>query len=240
MLSPLDPERESLVLGVVRDATERKRTEARAEEARDMYFKEVHHRVKNNLQVISSLLALQSAETSDPHTLAILRESRNRVKSIALIHEKLYRSAELTTVHFADYVRDLVADLVHTYGVTHHGLTVRTEVEDTALEIDTAVPCGLIINELVSNALKHAFPAGATGELVISLRRIGPRQHHLTVRDTGVGLPGDGDWRSSHSLGLRLVSDLTRQLDGDIDIDSGPRGTTVAIVFRELHYTERR
>jgi PAS domain S-box-containing protein len=238
MLSPLESEQDLLTLAVIRDATERKRIEAQARQAKEMYFKEVHHRVKNNLQVISSLLFLQSTYTTDPNTLAILNESRSRVKSIALIHEKLYRSPELVKLDFAEYVRDLVADLVRTYGLNQESLNVRTSVEDIALEVDTAIPCGLIINEIVSNALKYAFPTGSSGEISVELTPITDDKFLLIVRDDGVGLPENFDWRNSNSLGLKLVNDLTRQLDGTIEVDTS-QGTTFRITFRELHYNDR-
>ncbi|MGE3274023.1 MAG: sensor histidine kinase [Vicinamibacterales bacterium] len=239
MLSPLG-DSSALVLGIVRDATERKRVEALALEAREMYFKEVHHRVKNNLQVISSLLFLQSRNTSDPGALAILTESRSRVQSIALIHEKLYRSAELTTVDFGEYVRDLVAELIATYGVGHENLRVRTEAAALALDIDTAVPCGLIINELVSNVLKHAFPDGRDGEVAVTVGATGNGRYRLEVRDTGAGLPAGLDWRHASTLGLRLVTDLASQLDGELTITSSPQGTDVRLVFAPVTYKERR
>ncbi len=238
MLSPIEIEQGRLMLAVVRDVTERKRIEAVAREAREMYFKEVHHRVKNNLQVISSLLYLQSVHTSDPVILGILNESRSRVKSIALIHEKLYRSSELVKIDFAEYVRDLVADLYRTYGVNQEGIAIATRVEDVRIEIDTAVPCGLIINELVSNALKHAFTGRVTGTITVDLRHLKESEFLLEVRDDGVGLPKGFDARASNSLGLRLVSDLTRQLDGTMAIDT-TNGTLFRITFREIQYKER-
>ncbi len=238
MLSPLDTHEGRLVLGVVRDATERKRMEAEALRVRETYLKEVHHRVKNNLQVISSLLFLQSVHNPDPNVLEILKESRNRVKSIALIHEKLYRSSGLVRLDFSEYVRDLVSDLFRTYGMDQRGITVDIRVEDIALEIDTAIPCGLIVNELVSNVLKHAFPSGQEGRVLIELVPNGQRRFSLLVEDNGAGLPSDLDWRTSSSLGLKLVNDLTRQLDGTIEVDT-TRGTAYRIVFHEVQYKER-
>jgi PAS domain S-box-containing protein len=238
MLSPLESDQGSLTLAVIRDATERKRIETQAREAKEMYFKEVHHRVKNNLQVISSLLFLQSTYTIDPNILEILKESQSRVKSIALIHEKLYRSPELVRIDFAEYVRDLVADLFRTYGVHQENINLQTIVSDVNLEVDTAIPCGLIINELVSNALKYAFPPGRSGEISIELTPTAENEFLLIVRDDGVVLPKDFDWRASNTLGLKLVTDLTMQLDGTVEVDAG-RGTTFRITFRELHYKER-
>lgn len=240
MLSPLDMEHFPLVLGVVRDVTERKRFEMQALAAREMHLKEVHHRVKNNLQVISSLLYLQSAHTQDSKVLELLTESRNRVNSIALIHEKLYRSDGLVRLDFGAYVGDLVASLFGAYGVNSEKLRARTRIREILLEVDTAIPLGLVINELVSNALKHGFPSGASGEVWIELEALNPRDFALVVGDDGKGLPENFDWRSSSSLGLRLVNDLTRQLEGSVDIKSSPgQGTVFNIRFRELQYKER-
>jgi PAS domain S-box-containing protein len=238
MLSPLEFENGSLVLGVVRDATERKRIEGQAQEAREMYIREIHHRVKNNLQIVSSLLFLQSLHSTDPNIHEILTESQNRVKSIALIHEKLYRSAEMIRLDFAEYVGDLVLDLFRTYGVHQEGINVYTNIEDIHLEVDTAIPCGLIINELVSNVLKHAFPTGTAGEVSIALARTGPDALLLTVSDNGIGFPVGFNWHQSPSLGLKLVKDLARQLDGSVEVDS-TSGTTFRITFKELQYKER-
>lgn len=239
MLSPLRIDHDTLILGVVRDVTERKRVETQAREAREMYIREIHHRVKNNLQVISSLLFLQSTHTNDPNIWNILKESQSRVKSIALIHEKLYRSTEITRLDFSEYVRDLIAELFRAYGVNHQGIHVHTHIDDVHLEVDTAIPCGLIINELISNVLKYAFPSGGGGgEVVIRLAPVAPREFLLVVHDNGVGLPENFDWRSSNSLGLRLVMDLARQLDGHVEVDTRS-GTTFNITFKELQYKER-
>jgi PAS domain S-box-containing protein len=238
MLSPVEIERGRLVLGVVRDVTERKQAEVEARERREMLLKEIHHRVKNNLQVISSLLYIQSTYVSDPGTLEILTESQNRVKSIALIHEKLYRSEDLEKLDFSDYVRDLLADLIRTYQVEPGSIAVHTHIESSPLGIDTAIPCGLILNELVSNAFKHAFPTGGAGEVWIDLRPAADERYELSVRDDGVGLPESFDWQKSNSLGLKLVTDLTKLLDGKVEVRSGA-GTTFVITFTELQYKER-
>ncbi len=231
-------EEHPLVLGVVRDATERKRIEEQAREAREMYIKEIHHRVKNNLQVISSLLFLQSTHSTDPNILEILKESRSRVKSIALVHEKLYRTSEAARLDFGEYVRDLVTDLFRAYCVDQEGIRVTTVVNDVHLEVETATPCGLIINELVSNALKHAFVGRQSGELLLELESRDAGEFLLTVRDDGIGFPGGFDPQTSKSLGLRLVVDLTRQLDGTVEVEHNG-GTTFRVRFRELHYMER-
>jgi PAS domain S-box-containing protein len=240
MLSPLDVEQHPLVLGVVRDVTERKRFEMQAIEAREMHLREVHHRVKNNLQVISSLLYLQSAHSRDDKVLELLTESRNRVNSIALIHEKLYRSEGIVRLDFGAYVSDLVASLFGAYGVNGETLRARTRISNVFLEIDTAIPLGLVINELVSNALKHGFPDGAGGEVWIDLFATGSREFLLVVGDDGVGLPPAFDWRKSNSLGLRLVNDLARQLEGTVETETEAGwGTVFRIRFQELQYKER-
>lgn len=240
MLSPLDVEYHPLVLGVVRDVTERKRFETQALQAREMHLKEVHHRVKNNLQVISSLLYLQSTHTTDTKVLELLTESRNRVNSIALIHEKLYRSEGMVRLDFGAYVGDLVANLFGAYGINGEKLRARTQIDNVFLEVDTAIPLGLVINELISNALKHGFPDGRGGHVWIEMESTGPRAFRLVVGDDGIGLPAGFDWRTSSSLGLRLVNDLTRQLEGVVETnDGGKQGTEFRISFSELQYKER-
>jgi PAS domain S-box-containing protein len=242
LITPLFDESEQLIgfSKVTRNITERKQAEAQAREAlrREMLLKEIHHRVKNNLQVISSLLFLQSTNISDPNTLQSLEESQARVKSIALIHEKLYGSKDLERLDFAEYVRDLLADLLHTYRIQQERIAFHTDIGDIRLGIDTAIPCGLIITELVTNALKHAFPEEGRGDVWISLILSEAQTYVLRVRDNGVGLPLHMDWRRSKSLGLNLVSDLTKQLEGTIDASSSG-GTEFTIAFKELRYKER-
>lgn len=202
-------------------------------------LKEVHHRIKNNLTVISSLLYLQSRTTADTKIAEALQESQGRVRSIALIHEKLYRSHDLEKLAFGDFVRDLLASMVSTYGVGQEGIAVHCAVEDVSLGVDTAVPCGLIINELVSNALKHAFPNGRPGDLWVDVRRNQDRQCVMSVRDNGIGLPSTHDWQRSKSLGLRLVADLTKQLGGNLVVGQA-EGTSFQITFSEVKYKERK
>ena len=239
MLSPVEMEQNTFVLTVVRDVTERKAAEVKAREAlrREMLLEEIHHRVKNNLQVISSLLFLQSLNMTDQNTLEILKDSQSRVKSIALVHEKLYRSEDLERLNFDEYACDLVADLLRTYEVYQHDVVVHTDIKDISLGIDTATPCGLIINELVSNALKHAFPGGRKWELWIEFHPL-RGMYALTVRNNGVGLPQGFDLEKSKSLGLKLVRDLTKQLEGQVEVDTG-KGTAFHITFKELQYKER-
>ena len=237
-LNPIETDEGLFVLGTIADITERLAVQAQRVEAlrREILLKEIHHRVKNNLQVISSLLFLQSSYITDEKTLEILRESQNRVKSIALIHEKLYRSSDLAKLDFGEYVRDLTNDLFRTYSVNQEAVVLNTDIDDVFLQIDTAIPCGLIINELISNAFKHAFPPGRQGQVDLSLTR-SDDDYLLTVRDNGVGMSGGFDWRKSKSFGLRLVMDLTKQMDGTVDLDTSD-GAKFSINFKDVSSPE--
>jgi len=217
------------------DITELKRAEAQIKESlreKEVLLQEIHHRVKNNLQVIASLLNLQSNNFGDPLAAEVFRESQDRVYSMALIHEQLYQSENLAQVDFGHYARELAAHLHGSYGAPERGVRLQTDVGEVFLGIDTAVPCGLILNELVSNALKHAFPDGRTGEISIGLCEDG-EDVALTVRDDGVGIPEGLDLQRTDSLGLKLVAILVEQLDGVIDIERSS-GTAFTVTFRLL------
>ncbi|MGO9307784.1 MAG: histidine kinase dimerization/phosphoacceptor domain -containing protein [Spirochaetia bacterium] len=218
---------ETEVIVLVREVTDLKQ----AEEARrkEILLKEIHHRVKNNLQVISSLLALQAGAAKDTHTRDLLHESRNRVHSMALIHEKLYQSSDERGVSFNSYVKDLAAHLRHSYAGNSEAVTMEIDVEEITLDMDILVPCGLIINELLSNALKYAFPEGRTGTIRAAMRQDaaetsaeGSRTLVLTVSDDGVGLPADVDVSAPRTLGLRIVNTLVSQLHGTLVTGNGP------------------
>ncbi len=237
MLSPLGDSAGSLVMGVVRDATERKALEDETRAARETYLREIHHRIKNNLQVISSLLYLQSTHADDAQLAAILLESQTRVKSIALVHEKLYRSPGLVRLDVGDYVLDLVTDVFATFGINREVVSLQMQIDEISLDIDTAIPCGLIVNELVSNALKHAFAGRESGTITVHMRAVGDRIE-LGVRDDGRGMPSGLDWRNSKSLGLKLVNDLARQLEGQVHMTS-ENGTEFRVVFSEIRYKDR-
>lgn len=250
MLSPVGGEEGALVLGVVRDITERIIAEEQSREAsrREVMLREIHHRVKNNLQVVSSLLSLQSQSLQDDTLLSLIKDSQNRVQSIALIHEKLYRTHELGDIDFADYVRDLTTHIFNSYGVNSmialpgrsgltSGIRLDIQVTNVHLSLDTAVPCGLVINELVSNSLKHAFPDQCGGLIRINLLPEGDG-YLLSVSDDGVGFPADLDFRHTESLGLRLVNILVAQLSGSIALHN-ENGTRFDIHFAELKYKER-
>ncbi len=226
---------------VTRDITERKQAEEQIKaslQEKEVLLTEIHHRVKNNLQVISSLLKLQSRYTRDKATLDMLRESQNRVKSMALIHEKLYQSPALAQIEFADYIQTLARNLLYSYSVDVNAVKLEIKVDDVYLNIDTAIPCGLLINELVSNALKHAFPIGQKGTIWIEFHQVPDNQLLLTVKDNGIGFPEGLDFRNTGSLGLRLVGSLASQLEGTVEMDTR-EGTEFRIKFSELKYKQR-
>jgi two-component sensor histidine kinase len=199
-------------------------------EEKVVLLKEIHHRVKNNLQVISSLLNLQSQSIRDREALEIFKESQNRIRSMALIHEKLYRSHDLAKINFAEYVRSLASFLVRSYRAQAGPVGLKVQADDVALSIDAAVPCGLIVNELVSNALKYAFPDGREGEIRVVLQPDHDQHMTLVVGDNGVGFPDDVDFRDTESLGMQLVNTLVEQLDGTIELHK-EGGTEFEIVF---------
>jgi len=196
---------------------------------KEVLLKEIHHRVKNNLQIISSLLNLQSG-TLSRESAAAFKESQSRIKSMALIHEMLYRSQDLARIDFADYVRSLTAFLARSY-TTKPGTHITIDILDISLDIDTAIPCGLIINELVSNSLKYAFNDRPTGEIKVSLS-YADGIYTLIVSDNGTGLPPGTDYRNTASLGLQLVNTLVDQIEGSIRLEPGT-GTTFMITFKE-------
>jgi PAS domain S-box-containing protein len=226
--------------GLITDITGRKRAEEQLKASlreKDALLKEVHHRVKNNLQIISSLLNLQARYTHNAQALALFRDSQNRVKSMALVHEQLYQSQDLTRIHFGEYVQLLTNNLFRSYGINTHLIKYKIHT-DISLGIDTAVPCGLIINELISNSLKYAFPSRRAGEIRIDLTATPDHRLTLIVADNGVGLPQDLDLQNSSSLGLRLVRILSEQLEGDIEFHS-ENGTEFRMTFSEVKSRER-
>ncbi|MBD3181550.1 hypothetical protein GF312_04605, partial [Candidatus Poribacteria bacterium] len=207
---------------------------------KEVLLKEIHHRVKNNLQIISSLLSLQSGYIDDDQALSMFNESKNRVKSMALIHEKLYQSETLASIDFAGYIQDLAEYLLRMYGAASQGIRLSVDVRDVSLDIDTAIPCGLIINELVSNSLKYAFPKDRKNDteniIKIELYEYDNNQLTLSIGDNGIGFPEDVDFQDTDSLGLQLVNTLTEQLDGSIELD-GISGTKFSIDFPDPNKT---
>ncbi|MCZ6490233.1 MAG: ATP-binding protein, partial [Acidobacteria bacterium] len=226
---------------LVRDITERKRAEEQIKTSlreKEVLLQEVHHRVKNNLQVIVSLLNLQAARVTDRQTREMFTESRSRVRAIALMHETLYQSKDLSRIDFGEYSHTLAANLFASYGVDPEVISWRINVENGFLGVDTAIPCGLIVSELVSNSLKYAFPAGKHGEICIDFRRDDGNKCILVVKDNGIGLPKEFDLRKLESLGLQLVCTLTDQLDGSLELDC-TEGTEFRITFAASRTTER-
>ena len=215
------------------ELAERHRIEAQIKgslEEKEVLLKEIHHRVKNNLQVISSLLDLQASNISDQHTVSMFRDSQNRVNSMGLIHERLYQAEDLARIDFADYLKELTANLRYSYVRDGMEVQIDTVADSIYLDVDTSIPCGLIINELVSNSLKYAFPERKNGLIRIELNKLTDNQLELLVRDNGIGLPEGIDLRKTTSLGLKLVHTLTRQLRGKIDVE-GQGGAEFKIRF---------
>jgi PAS domain S-box-containing protein len=209
------------ILGIYEDITVRKQDEEALKAAlqeRDVMLREIHHRVKNNIQIISSLLRLQSRNIKDEKALEMLNESQNRIKSMALIHEKLYQSQDFARIDFSDYIDKMVTHLFAMYNVEAGRVRSRVEAKNIQLDINRAIPCGLIINELVTNALKHAFPEGKEGELLIRMGQKEGDTFELSVKDTGVGLPLNLDPSKTKTLGMQIVRDLVKQLGGSIQI----------------------
>jgi PAS domain S-box-containing protein len=224
---------EAKVIGILRDVTERKQAEERIKASlreKDVLLREIHHRVKNNMQIISSLLRLQSRLVRDGKMVEMFKESQNRIRSMALIHEKLYQTDDLSKINFAEYIRSLTVHLFHTYKVNPNIVRMNAELEEVSLNINKAIPCGLIINELVSNALKHAFPDSKKGEIRIELSSNRQNRTKLVVSDDGRGLPEKLDIHEPKTLGLQLVNDLVKQIDGTIRLDT-TQGTAFYISF---------
>jgi PAS domain S-box-containing protein len=224
---------------ISRDASEHKRAEEQVKvslKQKEVLLREVHHRVKNNLQVICSLLKMQSAHLKDKQAQEVFKETQNRVRSIALVHEKLYGTKDLARLDFAEYLRSLTMSLFRTCGVNKDSITLTLDLAPMLLNVETSIPCGLIVNELLTNALIHAFPDGR-GQIEIRLRGTDDGQCCLSVRDSGIGLPAGTEVAAKH-LGWQLVGALTEQLKATLDVRR-EGGTTVAITFRELCYKDR-
>jgi len=225
----------------IRDITERKKEEIQLKSSlneKEVLLREIHHRVKNNLQIISSLLNLQEFYVKeDPIAVNVLKESKNRVLAMAMIHEMLYQSTNLSHINIPNYIRNLISNLVYSYGYNSNFKTV-LNVEEIMLNIETSIPVGLIIGELVSNSLRHAFPNKQEGKITLSLKYCN-KGYNLVISDDGVGLPPKYDFRNVEStLGLKLVNSLVEQLDGSIELEKNI-GTQFTIKFKEQHYKER-
>jgi two-component sensor histidine kinase len=220
--------------GVNQDITEQKNAEdalAKSLDEKEMLLKEIHHRVKNNLMTISSLLNIQSSHIKDKATRGIFKESQNRAKSMALIHERLYHSTDLKNIDFGDYIINLTTDLYHTMVLDPDRIKLDIDVEDVKIDINNMVPLGLIVNELVTNSMKHAFPNHKSGYIKIQLYHENEKIT-LVVSDNGIGLPEDVDYKKTNTLGLQLIKSLTEQINGEIRLDQS-HGTAFTVIFEE-------
>lgn len=233
--------------GFIQDVTERKIAKEALDKAEKLRKKEIHHRIKNNLQVISSLLELEcenllSGNLEREKVIEAFRESNNRIISMSIIHEELYNSKDMETINFASYLKELTDDLFKSYKVGNSDIRLLLDVEDIFFEMDIAIPLGIIVNELVSNSLKYAFPEGRSGKIHIKLHRnvndkkkiliCPPRHFTLISEDNGIGFPDSIDFRNTSSLGLQLVNTLVDQINGDIELEKGS-GTKYRIRFTD-------
>lgn len=221
------------ILLSIEDITDRKRAEEQIKTSlkeKEILLKEIHHRVKNNLQIISSLLKLKDDSMVDEKALKFVRESQDRIRAMALVHEKLYASADLSQIDMEDYIQSLSAQLLRTYPEPEN-IDFKIKAAGIFLEVDTAIPCGLILNELISNIFKHAFPDGKSGRVVIDLRADSNNQLILVIQDDGIGIPKGIDIAKTKSLGLRLVHQLVDQLEGQLNLDRSSRRTKFIIRF---------
>jgi len=227
----------------MRDITERKRAEEQTKASlheKEVLLKEIHHRVKNNMQVICSLLNLQSRYTRDRKALDLFRETQSRIRSMAMIHEKLYQNESLARVDFSEYLSSFSSLLLRTYVANSTAVRLATCLDPVVLDLDTAVPLGLIVNELVSNSLKYAYPEGRSGVVELTLRAGPENQYTLSVRDQGVGLPDGFDLNKSQTLGLHLVTQLTAQLRASFSVKSSDQGTAFELTFQGPSPNQRR
>lgn len=228
-------------LVVIRDITERKEMDEAVRSSlreKETLLREIHHRVKNNMQVISSLFNLQAGHIADEDARRMLKEGQLRIRSMALIHEKLYQARDLSKIEFASYIQSLAAHLFQFFQVGRGQIRLESDLEDIRLDINTAVPGGLLVNELISNALKHAFPGGRKGTVWVKLRRQKDGSLMLRVADDGIGFPEGLDFQRTESFGLQIVDLLIGQLEGKIELDR-TKGTDFTITFRELEYKPR-
>ncbi|MGA1623334.1 MAG: histidine kinase dimerization/phosphoacceptor domain -containing protein, partial [Synechocystis sp.] len=248
-MSPIRNAQGSLThfIGIQMDVSERINTEDNIREInrqltqsvreKEILLKEIHHRVKNNLLVVSGLLSWQSDLIDDPKILAMLEDSQKRIKTLALVHEKMYQSKDLALIDLGEYLTTLVTELVNSTTREDQRVTISYDLCPVEMNIETVTPCGLIVNELVSNALEHAFPGDRQGTITITLAQTDAKLT-LTVRDDGVGLPPGMDYQATDSMGWQLICLLAEQLEADLTVTSAP-GTVVTLAFSELHYHRR-
>jgi two-component sensor histidine kinase len=223
------------MFGLCIDITENKRMEdslVASLREKEMLLQELNHRVNNNLQLISSLLTLQGKFTQDPSALTVLAECKNRIKSIALVHERLYLTKGFSSINIGEYISELARNIFDSLADKSAGISLRVDVENVPLNIERAITCGLIINELVSNSLKYAFAGRSSGEITISLRKAGENVVELVCGDNGVGMPKTMDLRTHKSLGLLLIHTMAeKQLEARVQVTCDP-GTVFTVTFK--------
>jgi len=240
MFKVISPGKKPYLSGILIDITDRKLSEEKITQSlkeKEVMLKEIHHRVKNNLQVVSSLLKLQSSFLKDTNATSILLESQNRVRSMALVHQKLYQSKDFASVDFADYVNQLTMYLMDSYKYKTRNIQLNVKSDNIFIGIDIAIPCGLIINELVTNSLKYAFDDDENGRIDIVITNCGNKNYNITIRDNGNGFPKDIDFRHTKSLGLQLVNTLVNQIEGKIDMLTC-NGTAFSVNFTDSGHSE--
>jgi PAS domain S-box-containing protein len=227
-------------VAVEQDITEAKRQEERIKQSlkdKEIMLKEIHHRVKNNLQIVSSLLKMQSENHSNEETIEALKVSRSRIVSMALVHENLYKTPDLSRIDMKNYIDKLSMNIFAAFGVRNNKISFHSEVNDVKLGLETAIPLGLMMNEIITNSLKHAFPSCDNGEINVRLEKDND-SYRLSVKDTGIGIPKDFLTKTNGTLGKQLIKTLCSQLDGEMHINNG-RGTEFLINFKELKYKRR-
>ena len=232
---------EAKMIGLEKEVAERKRTEEALRASlreKEALLQEIHHRVKNNMQVISSLLSLQVRHMSNEECRRVLIEGQTRIRSMSMVHEQLYQSQDLSNVDLAAYIRKLADHLFSLFLPDSPRVAFATDLEDLRLDINAAIPCGLILNELLSNALRHAFPGDRTGRVRAATRRKPDGSLEIRVEDDGVGLPKGLDFRQAESLGLQIVNLLADQLEATLEVDQ-TKGTAFILTFKEPKYRPR-
>ena len=221
------------------EAKEKKRQEAeeylkKSLAEKDVLLREVHHRVKNNMQIISSILSMQSRNIDEPRLKEVLQESQNRIHSMALIHENLYNHKSLANIMFSSYIKSLTGNIARTYSSQQENIQFDYQIDDAYLPMDIAIPCGLIINELISNSFKYAFVNKSNGIISIHFKNVKEDEFMLTVSDNGVGIPAEVNIFKTKSLGMKILHKLVQQIDGEIKSDF-TNGTKFIINFKSTN-----